>query len=312
MRDLALELLNLLALRHSSIGGNNFDSSEQKIMTFIPDWFTWSNATSFFNSSFTTSLIGALAGAYAGARAAQKITERAKDREQLVSQIRTTNAATMVAFSAFNAGAALKKQHVQPMYEEFESANAKLEAYKADRATGQRQGNADYFFTADLRTFSAPLAPIDTLKDLVFNKISAHGRPLALVSMLEQSFLGLREVIQKRDALVHRFASGQIPKDLTHKYYFGQQLPNGDTNREFPDLIFAIHSYVSDITFFGSLLCDDLVTHGNSVHAAYTKRFRKGAPDVSTLDFSGLREKGIIPPASDYTAWLNAFGETRS
>jgi hypothetical protein len=72
-------------------------------------------------------------------------------------------------------------------------------------------------------------------------------------------------------------------------------------------LVFAIHSYVDDIIFFGSLLCGDLVAHGNSVHEEYTKRFRKGAPNVSTVDFSGLREKGIIPSESQYTDWLNAF-----
>jgi hypothetical protein len=276
-------------------------------MICLPEWLTWLNTASFFNSAFATSLIGALAGAYAGARAAQKITERAKEREQLISQIRATNAATMVAFSAFNAGAALKKQHVQPMYEKFENAKAKLYAYKAERATGQRQGNAEYVFTPDMRTFSAPLAPIETLKDLVFNKLSAYGRPLALVSVLEQSFIGLREVISKRDALIHRFASGHIPKELVHKYYFGQKLPSGDINQEFPDLVFAIHSYVDDIIFFGSLLCGDLVAHGNSVHEAYAKRFRKGAPNISTVDFSGLREKGIIPLDSQYTDWLNAF-----
>lgn len=278
-------------------------------MIAISDWFTWQNGTALLNSAFTTSLIGALAGAYAGARAAQRITERSKEREQLLSQIRTTNAATMVAFSACNAGLALKKQHVQPMYEGFVRAKAELETFRQQRATGQRQGNAEYRFVADMRVFPAPSAPIETLKELVFHRISAQGRSLALVAVLEQSFAGVKEMIAKRDALIHRFASGAVPNELVHNYYFGMPLPSGDTNQEYPDLIMGIHSYVDDIAFFSSLLCTDLIAHGNRAHAAFTKKFGKGAPRVSTANFTGLREKGLIPPDAQYADWLNAFVE---
>lgn len=281
-------------------------------MVTIPDWVSWQNVGVIVNSAFTTSLIGALAGAYAGARAAQRIAEHAKDREQLLSQIRTTNAATMVAFSACNAGLAVKKQHVQSLYEEFGRARAELDAFRQQRNTGQRQGNAEYRFVADMRTFPAPSAPIDTLKDLVFHRISAYGRPLALVAVLEQSFAGVKEMIARRDALIQRFASGSVPKELVPNYYFGMPLPSGDTNQEYPDLIEGIHSYVDDIAFFSSLLCADLIAHGNRSHALFTKQFGKGAPKVSTADFSGPRKQGLIPPNSQYADWLKAFAEQDS
>jgi hypothetical protein len=276
-------------------------------MACIPDWLSLANATAVLNSAFTTSLVGALAGAYAGARAAQIITERSKERDALVSQIKSTNAATMVCFSAFNAGVALKKQHVQSMHDAFEAAKKQLQEFKSQRASGQRQGNTEYVFLADMRTFQSPSAPIETLKDLVFNKISAYGRPLALVSVLEQSFAGLREAIAKCDALIQRFSNASIPKELFHCYYFGSRLPSGDTNQEFPDLVAAIHSYVDDIVFFGSLLCADLIAHGHRVHEAFTKKFGTGAPKVSTIDFTGPRESKLIPPNEQYKGWLNAF-----
>lgn len=84
-------------------------------------------------------------------------------------------------------------------------------------------------------------------------------------------------------------------------------LHTGDTNQEYPDLVAAIHSYVDDIAFFSALLCTDLIEHGNSVHAAYTKRFGKGAPKVSTVNFSVPRQKGLIPPDAQYADWLNGF-----
>jgi hypothetical protein len=275
----------------------------------IPDWLSWHNGQALLNSAFTTSLVGALAGAYAGARAAQRITERAKDREQLLAQIRTTNAATMVAFSACNAGLAVKKHHVQSIYGEFVRARAELQAYWQQRATGQRQGNAEFRYVAGIRTFPAPSAPIETLKDLVFHRISAYGRPLALVAVLEQSFTGVKEMIAKRDTLIHRFASGAVPKELVPNYYFGMPLPNGDTNQEYPDLIEGIHSYVDDIIFFSALLCDDLVAHGNRTHTLFTTQFGKGAPSVSTADFTNPRKQGLIPTDAQYEDWLKAFAE---
>lgn len=278
-------------------------------MITAPDWITWQNVGVAVNSAFTTSLIGALAGAYAGARAAQRITERTKDREQLLAQIRTTNAAIMVAFSACNAGLAVKKQHVQPMYEEFSRAKAELETLRQKRTTGQLQGNAEFRFFADMRVFPAPSAPIETLKDLVFHQISAYGRPLALVAVLEQSFSGVKEMIARRDAMIHRFASGAVPKDLLPNYYFGMPLPGGDVNQEYPDLIEGIRSHVDDIAFFSSLLCADLAAHGSRAYALFTKKYGKGAPKVSTADFSGPRKQGLIPSDAQYAGWIRAFDE---
>ncbi|AMC33547.1 hypothetical protein VN23_02505 [Janthinobacterium sp. B9-8] len=151
-----------------------------------------------------------------------------------------------------------------------------------------------------MRTFPAPFVPIETLKKLVFEKISAYGRPLALVSVLDQSLFGMREAIVKRDHLIHRFASGAIPNEQIPQYYFGMPLPAGDTNQEYPDSVEGIHSYVDDIAFFSTLLCIDLIKHGNKVRAAFTKKFGKGAPYVSIIDFSGPRESGLIPPDAQY------------
>ena len=264
------------------------------------------------NSNFAIAVIGGLAGAFGGALGAQHIVERSKQRDDLLKELRNTNAATMVAFTACNTALALKKQHVQPMYELFAHEKEALRNFKEQRATGQRQGNAEYRFVTDLRVFPAAVVPIETLKDLAFNKISAYGRALALVSVLEQSLLGLKEAIMKRDLLVQRFASGGIPAEQAHLYYFGMPLPTGDTNQEYPDLVEAIHSYVDDIAFFSALLCDDLIAHGRRIHKAFAQKFGKGAPSVSTADFSGPRQTGLLPPDTQYADWLNAFAEQDS
>lgn len=266
----------------------------------------------FLNSNIAIAFVGGLTGAIGGALGAQHIVERSKRRDELMKELRNTNAAIMVTFSICNSALALKKQHVQPLHQEFDKARADLQAFKAQRSAGQQPPNAEYHFVADFKTFPAPTAPIETLKDIVYSKVSAYGRPLALVAVLEQSLVGLRDAIAKRDALIQRFASGAIPPELTPQYYFGLPLPGGDTNQEYPDTVEAIHSYTDDVAFFCALLCEDLVTHGNEVRSVYLKKFKKGAPRISTADFSGPREKELVPPDSQYKDWLNSFAKYES
>src|SRR4051812_31708586 len=156
------------------------------------------------NSAFSIAFIGGLTGAFAGAWGAQRIAEKSKRREDLLKELRNTNAATMTAFSTCNAALVLKKQHVLPMYEQFQKDKKAVQDFLKKRATGQIQGNAPIHFTADLRTFPPLDVPIDTLKELVFHRISAYGRPLALASVLDQSIIGLRNAIQQRDRIVQK------------------------------------------------------------------------------------------------------------
>jgi hypothetical protein len=263
----------------------------------------------WLNSNLSIAFVGGLTGAFGGALGAQRIVERSKQRDEWLRELRNTNAATMVAFSACNAGLATKKQHVEPLRTSFNEARAALMKFQAERASGQRQGNAEYHVQLDLRVFPSPVFPMETLKNLVFEKLSAVGRPPALVSVLEQSLTGAREAIARRELLVQRFASGSVPENLTANYYFGLKLPNGHLSQEHPDLVEGIYSYMDDIAFFSALLCTDLMAHGERLHAAFAKRFGKGAPRVSRVDFSGPRKSGLIPPDSQYNDWLRAFTE---
>lgn len=68
-------------------------------------------------------------------------------------------------------------------------------------------------------------------------------------------------------------------------YYFSLTLGGGHINQEYPDLVSTIHSYVNGIAFFSTLLCDDLVAHGNVLLVAFSKRVGQGAPKISKVDF---------------------------
>ncbi len=263
----------------------------------------------WLNSNFSIAFVGGLTGAFGGALGAQRIVERTRQREEWLRELRNTNAATMVAFSICNAALATKKQHAEPLRSGFNKARDDLLKFQAERASGQTQGNTEYHVQLDLKIFPAPVVPIETLKDLVFQKLSAVGRPLALVSVLEQSLAGVRDAVAKREGLVQRFATGGIPEHLTAHFYFGLKLPNGHVSQEHADLVEGIYSYVDDIAFFSALLSDDLIRHGEKLHTAFLKRFGKDAPKVSKVDFSGPRKSGLMPPDSQYNDWLRAFVE---
>lgn len=170
------------------------------------------------NSAFSIALVGGFVGAAGGALGAQHIAERNRRREELLRELRNTNAATMASFSICNAALALKKQHVQPMHEQFTREREALEVFKARRRKGEIPSNVEHRIAADLRTYPAPITAMETLKGLVFKEISAYGRPLALVSVLDQSLAGLSESIGKRDTWVQRFSSGGVPPQQFQYY----------------------------------------------------------------------------------------------
>jgi hypothetical protein len=78
----------------------------------------------FLNSNFVTALIGSGAGAGVGAWVAQRIVARGKERDELVAEIRNTNAATVVALGICNTFLAIKKQHVKRLKETFDKQKA--------------------------------------------------------------------------------------------------------------------------------------------------------------------------------------------
>lgn len=264
----------------------------------------------FLNSNIAIAFVGGFAGAIGGALGAQRIVERSRKREERLRELRYTNAAIMVGHTICNAALALKKQHVQPMREEFIRSRTNLEAFKAKRDAKQIAQDVQFQVRMDMRTYPSPTVPIETLKHIVFQEMSAIGRPLALVAVIEQSLIGLSSAIAKRDQLIQRFASGEIPENTHAHYLFGLPLQEGHINQEYPDLVEAIYSYVDDLAFFSYQLCADLMKHGAKVREALaTRKSSQQVPHVNEVDFSGPLKTGLIPPDSQYGDWVNAFVE---
>jgi hypothetical protein len=86
------------------------------------DFFHW--LYSFGNSNFGTALvsafIGSAAGAWGGAWAARHIAEAAKERDALLDEVRSCNAAIELAHGICSTFLNLKEQSVRALWEEYE------------------------------------------------------------------------------------------------------------------------------------------------------------------------------------------------
>jgi hypothetical protein len=264
----------------------------------------WFVIKQFFNSVFFTSIAGSLAGAFAGAYGANWIVERTKYREQLVKEIRDTNAAISLAHNVCNSLLLMKKQHIKPLKEKLDEDKARLQAHLKQFLHGQISETTPCHFFIDLETLSPSLLPVDFLHKQVFEKLSLVGRPLTLVPELTKAVHNLSECLEKRNQLIENYKISDISSELRLRLYLGLPQANGEINNEYPHLINAIYGYTEDSIFFSQLLCKDLIEHGNQIAGQFRKKFKKGAPRVSEVNFDIANELGLMPNTDEYAVWL--------
>lgn len=272
------------------------------------DLFTLENTATFLNSNFTSSLSGALAGALAGALIAHRIADRAKQRELLLQEIRSTNAAIVVAFTICNAALALKKQHTKDIYDKFNTKKKEFKEFFSCLAQGQKPATIPFEYEADFRTLEMPIMPIDILRTQLYEKISVSGRPLAVVAALSGSIASLGEVIQTRNTLIARIRElGKVGQYDLAAFYFGMAYGEGQISTEFSDTIEALYNKNDDLIFFSELLGNDLMDHGNRLMEKY-KKFSVGDKEkVHRIDYTDARNKGLMPDPADYKDWMKGF-----
>jgi hypothetical protein len=166
----------------------------------------WQFSKDFLNSNFFTAIAGACAGAFAGAYGAQRIVARGKEKEELLAEIRNTNAATVVALGICNTFLAIKKQHVKRLKETFERQKADYLARAHQYRIGELPpGNIAPPLLFDLQVLVLP--PFDlrmkaiTRIGLLYSK-RQNRQSRALEDGGEFS-LGVNEVKPLLDALHH-------------------------------------------------------------------------------------------------------------
>lgn len=256
-----------------------------------------------------TSLVGSLSGAFAGAVAAQRIIERSKLRDELIREIRNTNAAIAVAFGICNSLLCLKQQYVKDLKFKYDNLQAARLEHDRKRKSGEIPHDERFAFELDLQTFQALMQPTDILRELVFEKLSVDGCQLNLVIVLIQAIHGLDESIEMRENLIEKYRSltAEGNQDDVNAFYLGLHYGDGHISREYPSLIEAIATQTDDGIACSKLLCQNLSNHGEQLLAVLKKNFRTESQSVDKFTFSKAESLGLMPDETKYTDWLSAF-----
>ena len=265
----------------------------------------FSEVVSFLNANLFTTIVGSLVGAFAGAHGAQKIAERAKRKDDLVKELRNTNAAMSVAFGIANSILGLKKQHIKVLWEKFNMSKSELEDFKRKRESGQIGRDSVFEFRAELLTLALPKMPVELLQDLIFERISLVGRPLNLANILVQTVDDLHGLMARRNDLIESYKKSN--KMIPIENYFGLPNTEGHVNEDFPTYLEGMNSLTDDVIYFSALLVQDLANHGTSLKKRYLEDFGKGGPRVSEIDFSKAKKDGLMPSEDKYKDWTNSF-----
>jgi len=247
----------------------------------------------------------AMAGALGGAYGAQVISGKAKANDDLIKEIRNTNAAIALAYTICNSVLSLKSQHVKRMKEEYELQRQTCLAALSLNQQGIELPVAR--FQADLQDLSFPYQPIDILQNLMFDSLSVRGRPLSLITTLAQTVESLKQVLDQRNQLAESYRKENLTPAEFNIQFFGLPYNGGHINMRYPSCIDAIYSYTNDAAFFSYLLSKDLVKHGGRLRRRYKIKFGKGAPFIDKPDFSKAIANGLMPKVEDYTDWMTAY-----
>jgi ATP-dependent protease ClpP protease subunit len=265
----------------------------------------WPDAKYFFNSVFFTAIAGSLAGAFAGAVAAQRIADKTRNKDEALKEIRATNAATMVAFGVCNSILSAKKQQINSLRETFNQHRVAARAAIA----AQQAGHGQVFdFRTDFRTLQILSLPLKLLQTQVFEKLSVQGRPILLLTILDQTVRGLNASIGKRNELIETFKARSLPSSSSEllALYFGFPFQER-IDQQYSDSIEAIYKQADDAIWFSATLCSDLSAHGDQISATFKKKFGKGAPRIHKPNFAKASEGNLMPSDDNYADWLSMF-----
>jgi hypothetical protein len=277
----------------------------------------WQSTINILNSGFFTALVGSGIAAFAGTWGAQRIIAGGKEREELLTEIRNANAATVVALAICNSFISIKQQHVKRMKESFDAQrNDYLERAQKFRSGILDLATPPSYVLFNLQTLILPSFPlVDILRSQIFATLSLDNRrPLMLMNALIETVDGLNTSVTNRNRLINAWRTDNLSSEDILPLYFG--LANSSTrivNQEYPALMDAIYQHTDDGIFYSKALCDDLYQHNVRLSNRFRRRFRKAAPGtIDKPDFTISQDAGLMPSDANYQDWFSLVRKAAS
>jgi hypothetical protein len=147
-------------------------------------------------------LASALSGAAIGAFGSQFFAARNKEREDLLKEVRSANAACTIAYSMTDGFIGMKRDIVKPTVEKFRAARERAEVAFRSFIPGV---SVPIDIPFDLETHTPLPTPSPHLQDIVYKSISAPVRAISAMAVLHRTVVGLHDFHVARNALCDEF-----------------------------------------------------------------------------------------------------------
>jgi len=262
------------------------------------DGFDWGT----FGPNALAAAFGAGVGAGLGAwfmNRAERTRLLAERRRLLVEEIRNTNAAIALTSSIMNSFGQVKGQNTAPMFGKYtDDVNAR-EQFIAAKKVGHIPEIDEFNFELDLRNLLPIEPPFGTLQELIFANISLQGYPLMLLNFLSDSIKNFNNAIGEWNDIVVEFRANNYSHQQRANIYFSLTTAAGDTDERFPSIQMGLHTYNDDGLFFAKLLGLELGKHGQALADKFEREFKE-RPEINTIDFGNLEQRGLMPSDEAY------------
>jgi hypothetical protein len=267
----------------------------------------------FFESVFVTSVAGALAGAFFGAWGAQRIAERSKQRDEILVELRSTNAAISVVFYISNALLSFKKQEIRPLKATFDAQREAISKI-LERAKANPAESVSIRHIGDYRSLSTLSIPIPIIEKLGFDNLSVGVKALTLISTLTNTALMLNQAIVGHNKLIDFVKTSNLSDREAMFCHLGLEYTPGSSNKEYSDNLEAIYSFTDDGIFFSRQLLEELIKHGEAKRLRFQKRYGRSGdlPIIAKPLFAKAEEAGLMPDPAKYTDWQSMFVDPKN
>ena len=262
----------------------------------------------FFESVFVTSVAGALAGAFFGAWGAQRIAERSKQRDEMLTELRSTNAAISVVFYINNALLSFKKQEMKPLKIAFDAQRGEISKV-LERSRVNPTESVAIRHIGDYRSLSTLSLPISIIEKLGFDNLSVGVKALTLISTLTNTSLMLNQAIVGHNKLIDFVKTSNFSDREAMFWHLGLEYSPGSSNKEYSDNLEAIYLFTDDGIFFSCQLLEELIKHGEAKRLSFQKRYGRSGelPIIAKPLFAKAEEAGLMPDPTKYTDWQTIF-----
>lgn len=256
-----------------------------------PSAFDWAK----FLTDFSIAAVGAFAGAFAGAMGAQRIADRNKAREEQLKEVRNANAVATLAYSITEAFIGVKKDNLTPLLNHFAEGRASFINFL------QNRGPQDVFpLDRYMPTLQPVLTSIEHLRQIVFDRVTASSKVLAIVDLLQRSIAAYNDYCLQRNKLIEEFKVD--PPDPF--VYFGVE-NGGVADERHASILAAMLTFTDNSIQASKRLAEELVTHVNGLKATMRRRQRARIPTIQHRDFSRVSE--LMPDPAQFNDWEAMF-----